>query len=246
MTQKAIILAAGRGSRMKDLCLDLPKPMLEVDGTPIIGHIIQQLRKCGIHKIGINTHYQSHIIKNYIDQNHKLFDSDSIEILYEKELSGTAGALRGFKDFLDDQEQFIVIAGDILSDFDFNKLIDFHRKNQAEISFAYHLREVSNSFLEIENQHSSGRVTQFIERPNQDVFKQSKNNKVNSSIYCINQSILHKLPERAILDIPKDLFNLSLQEGKLFAMPLKARRWAIDTEERLLQANKEYSQKESL
>lgn len=234
MTQKAIILAAGRGSRMEGLCQELPKPMLEVHGRPILAHSIDHLLKSGITHIGINTHHQHQVIYNYVKT---YYPEDIIHIIHEKKLTGTAGALRSFKDFLADQEQFLVVAGDILTNYPYQKLIQFHKKTQADISFVYHERMKSNSFLEIDD-HS--KVITFHERPSDNIFKANLRNKVNSSIYCFNREVLNSIPDERNVDIPLDLFPQYLKEQKLFATPLIGKRWAIDTPARLGQARKEF------
>lgn len=234
MTQKAIILAAGRGSRMEDLCKDLPKPMLEVGGRPILAHTIEHLLKNGISEIGINTHYNHQVINNFIKD---YYPTNKIHIVYEEELTGTAGALRNFKDFLSDQKQFIVIAGDILTDYPYQELLKFHQTTRAEISFVYHERRKSNSLLEVDKR---GKVTSFQERPRDNAFKESQNNKINSSIYCFNLEVLDSIAHQGVLDIPRDIFPSYLKEQKLYATPLKGRRWAIDTPARLKEARKEF------
>ncbi len=234
MKQKAIILAAGRGSRMQGLCDDIPKPMLEVKGKPILGHTIEALSRCGINQIGINIHHQSEVIQNFIQ---KEYPNHNIQLLFEKELTGTAGALRSFKNFLSDQDQFLVIAGDILTNYPFEKLIDFHCKMNALASFVYHERAKSNSYLELDEDQ---RVSLFHERPSAHIFNNQSMSKVNSSIYCFNTSVIDLIPDEGIIDIPRDLFPILLSLGRLFATPLEGNRWAIDTPNRLEQARKEF------
>lgn len=234
MEQKAIILAAGRGSRMQGLCKNLPKPMLEVNGKPILSHTIDGLLENGIQRIGINIHHQHLVIKNFIKEK---YADHHIELIYEDQLTGTAGALRNFHDFLSDQEQFLVLAGDILTDYPFKKLIDFHRQSNAMASFVYHERKKSNSYLELDEQQ---RVITFIERPNKTIFDNQTTSKVNSSIYCFNQQILKMIPPEGIIDIPRDIFPSVLSKKKLYATPLEGQRWAIDTPQRLSQAREEF------
>lgn len=219
---------------MEGLCHELPKPMLDVQGKPILGHTIDHLIKNGIGQIGINTHHQYQVIEDFIKGT---YSQEVIHLEREVALSGTAGALRCFKNFLSDQEQFIVIAGDILTDYPYQELIDFHRNKKARASFVFHERKKSNSLLEIDHHQ---KVTHFFERPNEAIFDQKSSHKINSSIYCFNRDVLDQIPPEGVSDIPRDLFPLFLEEGSLFATPLCAQRWAIDTPERLEQARKEF------
>lgn len=234
MTQKAIILAAGRGTRMGGLCEDLPKPMLEIGGRPILAHTIDQLLKSGIQEIGINTHYKHEIIHDFLDTH---YSDGVIHTVYEETLSGTAGALRNFKDFLTDQDQFIVIAGDILTEYPYQELLKFHQQTAAEASFVYHERRKSNSLVEIDD-HS--KVINFLERPREDVFRENQMHKVNSSIYCFNRDVIDTIPNSGVVDIPHDIFPYYLKKQKLYATPLIGKRWAIDTPERLIEARKDF------
>ena len=245
MIYKAIILAAGHGKRMGDLCAKIPKPMLLIENKPIIEHTIQELFKCGIKEIGINTFYHSNIIEKYIQEQSY---SNVITLIKEDKLSGTAGALTLFKDFLKEDENFIVIAGDILTDFDYKRLINFHLQNSALGTFAYHERSQSNSYLEILNQRKEGEVSFFSERPNKEEIKKINLStwKINSSIYCFNQEVLNLIPPQEESDIPRDLFPKLLKEKRLFTLPLQANRWAIDSPERLEKARKEFINRDSI
>lgn len=221
---------------------DLPKPLSSVGGVPIINYIIKGLLNAGITQIGVNTFHKADLLENHLHQLTKSeFNELKFNVLRENELSGTAGAIKKFQSFLIDEDDFLVIAGDILTDFDFRKLRDFHQQNDAFCTFAYHLRKNSNSLLELEK-GDSGRVSLFYERPPHDVLKKHPIQKVNSSIYCFSSEILKHIPENSFYDIPKDLFPTLLSMKKLYALPISGYRCAIDNQQRLNEANQDLIQ----
>ena len=116
---RALILAAGKGSRLGPYTKHIPKPMIEIDNKPILQHNIELCRKSGISDIFINLHYLPDKISKYFGDGSK-FDVN-ITYNYESDLLGTAGALLEFKkEFLN--EPFFVLYGDNYSNFDLNEL----------------------------------------------------------------------------------------------------------------------------
>ena len=120
---KAMILAAGKGTRLQSLTETVPKPMLPVAGRPVLAHIIEWLWRYGIHQVAINLHYHPEVVREY-------FDDDSwreIEITYSEEpvLLGTAGGVKKMEAFFGDP--FLVVYGDVLTDLDLGALLAFHQ-----------------------------------------------------------------------------------------------------------------------
>ncbi|MEO0189405.1 MAG: sugar phosphate nucleotidyltransferase [candidate division WOR-3 bacterium] len=116
----AIILSAGLGKRLGNITKKIPKPLLPINGTPIIKLIIKKLKRAGIKNIGINLFYKADLIKK------SLQDLRGIEFVIEKYLSGTGGALLHFKNFV--SEDFLIHNCDILSDIDLKKVLKKHKK----------------------------------------------------------------------------------------------------------------------
>lgn len=117
---KGIILAAGLGKRLGRITKTVPKPLLPINGIPVIKLIIKKLKKSGIKNIGINLFYKGDIIKE------SLRDISGIKFVIEKYLSGTGGALLNFKNFV--SEDFLIYNCDILSDIDLRKVIKEHKR----------------------------------------------------------------------------------------------------------------------
>ena len=125
---KAMILAAGEGTRLRPLTLDRPKPMLPVAGRPLLDHIIAWLRHYGITGIAMNLHHRPQVVMDHFGNGADF----GVHITYsvEEEILGTAGGAKRLSAFLD--ETFVLVYGDVLTDFDLGALVDFHRSRPKE------------------------------------------------------------------------------------------------------------------
>jgi len=131
---KAVILVGGRGERLRPLTDNLPKPMLEIDGKPILEHQIRLLKKYGIRDTVICGHYLFDKIKDYFGDG----SAFGVKISYSKEESslGTGGAIKKVDNFLD--STFLVLYGDIMFDMNILKLIMFHKNNNSLLTLVLH------------------------------------------------------------------------------------------------------------
>lgn len=234
MKVAAVILAAGYGTRMKKYTKQTPKPMLLLDGKPIIEYTIHQLTKSGVNQIGMNLHYFPDQIKNYFEQGQKL--QSHIEYVYEDRPTGTAGGVKSLEFFLKRFDSFIVIYGDVLTDLDYGKLIQAHDGHGRLATVCLHLRKKSNSIVDLDKDNV---VVDFKERPDEAELLQRKSEFwVNSGIYCFKKSILDLIPrDPGIVDFPKHIFPQLVARQQLVGYPIiDWNRIAIDDEERYLQA----------
>jgi mannose-1-phosphate guanylyltransferase/phosphomannomutase len=224
----AMLLCAGFGKRLKELTDDNPKPMLKVFGKPILEYAINHLSKLGIKNIFINLHYMADKISSYFKNGEKW--NVNIKYCYEDYPLGTAGAVKNIENQLLKYENFFVFYGDIVTNENFNNLLNFHlSKNDSVATIIIHKRKKSNSIVKIDNEN---KVIEFIERPN-SFNKYSENHWVNSGLYCFDKKILSYIPKNTICDFPKDIFPLLLKKGEIYGYPLKSYRCAIDSKERL-------------
>jgi len=220
---KAILLAAGKGQRLGELTSRNPKPMIEINGKPILEHNIEMCRKAGINDIYINLHHLPDIIRNYFGDGSKY--GVHITYSYEEDLLGTAGALIPLKNKLEN-EPFFVIYGDNYIPFDLNELIFFNEGKKADISILFHWREnVGNSGIaEFTNKD---RIIKFIEKP----LNLNNNNWVNAGIYYVERMNFFDLigiNDDFGIDIFPKLLKL---EYNLYGLKTKAQLVAIDTPE---------------
>ena len=131
---KCVIMAGGKGSRLLELNLEIPKPMVTIDNKPILEHEISVLKKFGILDFIITVGYMSNKIIDYFGDGKKL--GVSIKYYIEKQPLGNAGAL--FKLQKDLKEDFLLINGDALFDIDINRFISFHKSHKGYVSLFVH------------------------------------------------------------------------------------------------------------
>jgi mannose-1-phosphate guanylyltransferase len=125
---KAMVLAAGKGTRLFPLTGVIPKPMAPVAGKPIIQHIFEMLAEAGVDEVHVNVHYLAHIILGYYGKRSRV-DGMTVITTREDELMGTAGGVKRLADRFD--ETFIVVMGDALTDVDVREVVAFHKEHGA-------------------------------------------------------------------------------------------------------------------
>jgi mannose-1-phosphate guanylyltransferase len=123
----AFLLAAGLGTRLKPLTLEIPKCLVDVCGKPLLGWWLEKLDNFGIQKVLINTHHLAHEIKDFIE---KYESKMEITSFHEETLLGSAGTVRENLDFAD-KDDFLIIYADNLTDVSLEGITDFHRRNSA-------------------------------------------------------------------------------------------------------------------
>jgi NDP-sugar pyrophosphorylase family protein len=131
---KAMILAAGLGTRLLPYTKHTPKPLFTLSGQPILEHIIQRLQKAGCEEIIINTHHLHDKIEGYIASNNCSFP---IHLKHEPTILGTGGAIKNASDLLNNKP-FILINSDIVSDIDLRRIYDFHLTHNHPITMVMH------------------------------------------------------------------------------------------------------------
>ena len=180
---EAIILAGGKGTRLKPYTTSFPKPLMPIDDKPILEMVIDKLRDSGIKKITITVGHLAELIMAYFGDGKKF----NVEIEYSKEEKplGTAGPLNLIKDSIEDT--FILMNGDVLTDIDFSKLISSHKENINLATIALAQRNVFIDFGVIETD-SSSLLTKWIEKPTIDYL-------VSTGIYVLNKKVLDYLPK---------------------------------------------------
>ncbi|MBI2596894.1 nucleotidyltransferase family protein [Candidatus Daviesbacteria bacterium] len=202
---KAVILAAGPGTRMQKTFPQIPKSMLPVTGKPLIQDQIEHLKRFGIKDFYINLHFLPEKIKDFLGNGSKL--GVKITYSFEDKILGTSGAINSFKDYLD--ETFIVLYGDIFTRINFNKFLLFHKNKKSQASLLIHETDhPEDSDLVIIN--NSNRILNIYTYPHQ---KPNINNKLSSAaIYILEPSVLRYLPDR-FSDFMEDFFPLLLEKG---------------------------------
>jgi mannose-1-phosphate guanylyltransferase len=222
---KAVVLAAGVGSRLGEVTKNLPKPLLKINGETILERNIKKVQELGIKEVFINTHYFPDMIKNCLGKsNLKL----NITYSYESELLGTAGALNNFKEYLN--EDFLIIYGDNYFTYSLQELIDFHKSKNSQYTIALHYREnVTESGVVITDKEN--KIIQFIEKPDKQINVDS--HLVNAGIYICSPEIFSFIPA-GYSDFGKDIFPLMIKSGSsLYGIELIGYLLPVDTMELL-------------
>jgi mannose-1-phosphate guanylyltransferase/mannose-1-phosphate guanylyltransferase/phosphomannomutase len=231
---KAFILAAGLGTRLRTLGLDVPKAMVPIGGKPLLEHHIELFARQGIREFVINLHYMPDKITSYFGDGSQ-WDA-LITYSHEPELLGTAGGVKKMEDVLRGGT-FIVFYGDNLVRIEFGPLLEFHRAREALATIA--LFESPEPWTGgVVETNAKGRVLRFIEKPHP---KQVSTKLISAGIFVVEPPVLDLIPEQQFYDFGKDLFPKLLAEGKsLFAMKPEAYVQDVGTPERLARAQRDY------
>lgn len=203
---KAVVMAGGFGTRIQPLTNAMPKPMLPVLNKPMMEHIIRSLKAIGIKEFVVLLYFMPDVIRDYFKDGKKL--GVTIHYVTPDDDYGTAGAVKFAEEYLKD-DSFIIVSGDLVTDFDFEKILAYHKEKEAKLSIT--LTPVDNPLdFGVVIANSSGRIEKFLEKPSWgEVFSDT----INTGIYIIEPEILEYIPKEENYDFAKDLFPALMREG---------------------------------
>jgi len=199
---KAVIMAGGFGTRIQPLTSSLPKPMIPLLNRPIMLHIVELLKSYGITDLVMLLYHQPFSIKNFFRDGAEF----GVKISYVTPLAdmGTAGAVKSAEKFLD--ERFIIISGDLLTDFNLEKIIRFHEEKQAMATIT--LTSVKDPLqFGVVVTDKEKRIVQFLEKPG---WGEVISDTINTGIYVLEPEVLQYIPPDENFDFSQDLFPLLL------------------------------------
>ena len=156
---KATILAAGFGTRLKPLTDKIPKALINYQNKTLIQYQIEKLKNAGIDKIVVNAHHFADMLENYLNEND--FGVQELKVIKEKVILGTGGGILNAKDFFIDEEYFLVVNVDVFTNFDYNKIISFHKEHPSFATMTVQKRH-SKKYLEFDSD------MKFLGRENKD------------------------------------------------------------------------------
>ena len=204
----AVIMAGGKGSRLRSITNDeIPKPMVPVDGKPLLEYQVEALKEYGIKKIVmIVGHLGEKIMDHFKDG--KDFGVD-IDYIVEKDPLGTAGAFYYLKDKTDAKD-FLLIFGDVFFDIDFDRMEDFHFKNAALTTLLAHPNghPYDSDLIQTDD---NGKVIGFDSKNN--IRDYWYDNMVNAGMYVINRELLELVGEPVKIDFEKDILANQVKNG---------------------------------
>jgi mannose-1-phosphate guanylyltransferase len=229
---KAMILAAGKGTRVRPLTYDLPKPMIPILGRPVMAYIVEHLAQCGIREIMVNASYLHEKIEEYFGDGQRF----GVEIGYSFEgyvddhgevvpqALGSAGGMKKIQEFGNFfSETTIVVCGDAVIDLDIAAAIAEHRQKGAlatVVTCEVPWDKVSSYGVVVTD--DDGRVLSFQEKPSPS---EAKSNFASTGIYIFEPEAIDLIPSGKIFDIGSELFPLMANEGLPFYAQTRRFDW---------------------
>ena len=208
---KAIIMAGGEGTRLKQVTGDLPKPMARLAGKPLLEHILDLLKKNGVEQVCLSLCYRPELFQEHFGNGEKF----GMSIVYnvQTEPLGTAGGVKSCRDFYGDQD-FLIISGDAACDFHLRELMEAHRRHAPYVTMALYADESPLQYGTVLTD-ARGNVVSFLEKP---VWSRVVSDLVNTGIYMMSPKAMDKVPDGTVFDFARDLFPLLLRQG----LPIRA------------------------
>ncbi|MBX9676905.1 MAG: NDP-sugar synthase [Methylotenera sp.] len=216
---KAMILAAGKGTRVRPLTYELPKPMIPLLGKPVMAYLIEHLAKHDVREVMVNVSYLHEKIQQYFGDGQRFgmhigysFEGDISNGQIVPSPVGSAGGMRKIQDFggfFD--ETTIVICGDAIIDLDITAAVAEHRRKGALVSLVAKqvpMDKVSGYGIVVTN--DDGKITSFQEKPSQT---EARSNLASTGIYIFEPEAINLIPSGSAFDIGSDLFPLLVQKN---------------------------------
>lgn len=229
---KAMILAAGKGTRVRPLTYDLPKPMIPILGKPVMAYLVEHLAKFGIRDIMVNVSYLHEKIEEYFGEGDQFgvqigysfegYTNDDGEVVPQP--IGSAGGMKKIQEFggfFD--ETTIVLCGDALIDLDLKSALFEHKRKGALASVI--TKEVpwdKVSDYGVVLTDKDGKVLSFQEKPTQE---EARSNFASTGIYIFEPQVLDLIPADKVFDIGSDLFPLMVEKGLPFYAQKRSYNW---------------------
>lgn len=211
---KALILVGGYGTRLRPLTLSRPKPLVEFANKPILLHQIEALVEAGVTEVILAVSYRAEDMEKELSvEGEKL--GVSIVFSHETEPLGTAGPIALAKEHLENcSEPFFVLNSDIICEFPFKELAQFHRQHGKEGTIVVTKVEEPSKYGVVVYKEN-GAVQSFVEKPQEFI-----SNKINAGLYILNRTVLNRIQLRPT-SIEKEVFPGMASDGELYAFELQ-------------------------
>ena len=227
---KAVLLAGGKGRRLKPFTTTIPKPLFPIGEKPILQIIIEQLKEFGVDEYIISLGYLGELIKAFLGDGEKY--NTKISYVTEETPLGTAGAISLLPELNDD---YIFMNGDILSTIDFTEAYNEHKKSKALMTICT-FEKTTKSSLGVLELSINGEVQDYLEKPE---LKQI----VSSGIYILNPGIKDYIPKNTKYDLPDLVKSLINKKKKINTYAIKGDWFDIGTPSDLEKAEQYLSKK---
>ena len=202
----AIILAGGRGMRLRPLTGNMPKPMVPILDKPVLQLIVSSLVRAGITRIAVTLGYLPERIISYFGDGSRL--GAKLSYFTESKPLGTAGALKNAESFINGT--FVVMSGDALTDLNVKSMLDFHQSAGGEVTMAVKKVKDPRGMGEV-ILDGSGKIVRFREKP-----ERYESGLVNTGMYVMEPEVLERIPPERESDLSRDVFPFMLDKLRAF------------------------------
>ncbi|MCL2697239.1 MAG: sugar phosphate nucleotidyltransferase [Oscillospiraceae bacterium] len=216
---KAVIMAGGEGTRLRPLTGTVPKPLAKLCGRPAVEYILDLLIRHGFTEAVFTLRYKGEMIERLFESEYYMTDSMfqektpdkgiDLRFSYEDEPLGTAGCVKkAAADFTDD---FLVISGDALCDFNLSAVLKFHKETHAEATVITKQVKDPREYGLVISDGKTGEITGFSEKPS---YLNCISDYANTGVYVLNPSVLELIPDGKMWDFARDVFPKMLKENR--------------------------------
>lgn len=225
-----VVMAGGMGTRLHPLTVDCPKPLLKIGNKPVLEIVLENFIKHGFHRFYFAVNYKSEMIKAYFHQGQQW----GVEIRYleENQRLGTAGALSLLKE--KPEKPFFVINADVVTNVDFQSLLDYHNQHQVGATMCIREHEQVVPYGVVQRDADTHHLLTIVEKPVRQFF-------VNAGIYILEPDILHYLTENTYCDMPDLLTTCVSHQHRVATFPIKEYWLDIGRHEDLEKAHLDYA-----
>ena len=207
-----VIMAGGKGTRLKPFTNILPKPLIPIHEKPVILHIINRFIEQGYNHFYLTVNYKSKILKAYFDELEPDFNIDFID---EIKPLGTVGSLKFLKNKI--KSEFVVINCDTIINSDFSDIIDYHKSKNQDLTLVASLKKYKIPFGTCEL-GSEGLLKKIKEKPTYKFL-------VNTGLYIMNETTLDLIPSDTFFDINDLILELKKKSKKVGVYPIPENDW---------------------
>ncbi|MDC3234532.1 nucleotidyltransferase family protein [Candidatus Puniceispirillum sp.] len=207
ISNKMVIMAGGKGTRLRPHTENCPKPMLLVGGKPMLQHIIERARDEGFSEFLLSVNYLAHMIEDYFGDGSAL--DVNIGYIHEESPLGTAGSLSMIKKLVD--EPFVVTNGDVITDIRYSDLLEFHKRQESVATMAVRMQEWQHPFGVVKMDGLN--IVGFQEKPVAHLY-------INAGVYALSLAALQELNHGEFCDMPNLFERLQARSYKAIAYPM--------------------------
>lgn len=221
---KAMVFAAGLGTRLQPLTNTVPKALIRVDGVPLLEQVLIRLIDCGVSEVIINLHHLPQQIQSFLKLKNNF--GIRIELSFEEKLLDTGGGLKQAAWFFDDDKPFLVHNVDIISDIDLVRMVRFHAASGGLATLAVKERQTSRYFIFDEENRLCG--WRSIPQAREILARRPTEETVDLAfcgIHVISPRLLTKLTEQGAFSIVDSYLRLARQDEKITAFRADEFRW---------------------